>query len=141
MLADQVNKYIDRQKLPKEEMYKVHRHVGNMIQRRMYYQLVITVPWNVIPIYHDHTDRFEEVVEHLVSVTLDCINQHIAEIASLPSSIFIFDAMKDNVIGIHNFAKDEQTIYNIFQTFLNDGYKYDIQQHEVNFSYVDQHYR
>jgi hypothetical protein len=141
MTTVKVNNFIDSQKLSRKELYGVHRHIGNMIQKRMFYQLVVNVPWKQTREFYDHTDRFEEIIDELVTVTVDCINQSGCVLSSLPENIFILNHMKNTVIGMRADSHDEQIIYNIFKTLLDNGYHYEIQQHEVEFSYVDPYYK
>lgn len=139
--VQRVTNYITNSNLSRTEMYAVHRHVGNLIQRRMYYQLIVTVPWEKESLYFDHTDRFEEVIEQLVKITLECINQEVCNIKALPETLFVLNKKKDTAIGIRKEAQDEQDICNIFCTFLGPDYKYVIEQHEVAFDFVDPYYR
>lgn len=135
--VQQVTDFIDNSNLSRLDLYKVHRHIGNMIQRRMFYQLIVYVPWFKDPICYDHTDLFEEIIEQLTKITVDCINQEVCNIRALPDEVFIFDKNKTSVLDIRSNMRDEQDFYNIFRNFLNSGYSYKIDQHEINFDYVE----
>lgn len=139
--VDRVMEYIDKQNLTTTEQYQLHRQIGNLIKRRMYYQLTVKVPWRNDEIYYDHTDRFEEVLENLKKITVDAINQEVCNINKLPSEIFVLNKNRTEVIELQPGFDDEQDIYNIFATFLGKQYSYHIEQFEVAFSQVDPYYK
>ena len=139
--VDRVMEYIDKQNLTTTEQYQLHRQIGNLIKRRMYYQLIVKVPWRNGEIYYDHTDRFEEVLENLKKITVDAINQEVCNINKLPSEIFVLNKNRTEVIELQPGFDDEQDIYNIFATFLGKQYSYHIEQFEVAFSQVDPYYK
>lgn len=140
--AEEVIKYIDEAKLTKGDLYKVHRHLGNMIRRRMFYQLIVMVPWERGGIHFDHTDRFEELLEKLSEVTVECINQEVCDIKRLPRDIFVLNRDGTSVVDIREDMRDEQDFRNIWGIYLGaPDYKFVIDQHEVSFDYVDPHYK
>lgn len=130
---------INKSQLSQLEMYKLHRHVGNLVQRRMFYKLTVVVPWNNDRLYFDDTDRFEELIEQLVNITIECVKRSNTPLSSLPNEIFIVD---NNTLDIKPEARDIQTLTNIFGSILDSSqYKFDIEQYEVNFDFVDPYYR
>lgn len=98
---------------------------------RLFFQLVVTVPWDSNKIYYDHNDRIHEIIPDLIKITIDCINQHVPNIEQLPDSIFIIK--NGVVIGMKNNAHDEQSITNIFKLFLSSDYYFEIVEHTIDF--------
>lgn len=125
--------------LSRTDMYIVHRHVGNLIKRRMFYQLVVTFPGMSNSVSYDHTDRFEEILDQLENVIVDGMNTARMTL-SVPPEIF---NVRDNVvIGIHSSELfDEYDMRTVFKTYLPSGYDYQIKQFEVEFDFVDPYYR
>lgn len=139
--VEQIMLYVDSKNLSRDEFFQLHRQVGNIIKKRMYYQLIVNVPWLIEPVYYDHTDRFEEVLKDLTKITIDMVNEEVGDITKLPDDIFMFNKDRTEVVGLRPECSDEQNISNIYSMFLNDRCKYRIDQFEVDFGYTDPYYR
>lgn len=114
------------------DLHAIHRHVGDLVGRRMFYQLRVTVPWEKDSVHFDHTDRFEEVLRQLEGITTECLNRRgAAHVAKLPRGVFLIDADCGKVMGIRKSFLDEDTIANAFAKWLGLSYRFEIDQHEV----------
>lgn len=115
--------------MPIREQYRVHMAVGDMIKRRMFYQLTICVPWARSldkKIMLDPTDDFLEVCDSVAQMIGDAINYTGADMSKLPPHIFTNGEIKVE-------HRNEETFFNIIKNVLNDRVSYDIQQWEMSF--------
>lgn len=115
----------------------LHRYIGNMIFKRVYYQLITITPSDKQEQYHEHNDRYEQVLSSMVMAVINNINKKNTD--NLPTSIFIKRGKM--VVGIKDEYRNEQEITIIVNTFLGAGYNFRIERDEVSFDFNDPHYR
>lgn len=113
--------------LSSRDLYRLHRAIGDMIGRRVYYQLHVKTPEHKEGLVYDPTDRLEEVLEQLARIVVSNV-QHKA--MSLPKSMFTRHG--DVITGVKEEFMDEQNMHNIFETFLGSGFSYWIDTFEMS---------
>lgn len=114
--------------------YKVHYHVGERINRRMFYQLTFDAPWANNTLFCDHTDRFYEVCDQLANLIVTSLNFAHVDPNTLPDSLFYTTKDGGTVGDIKEDYRDEYTLVNIMDTYLDRRtHKFNIEHFEVSF--------
>lgn len=122
-----INKINDT-KLSKSELYQLHYHVGNMIGRRMFYQLVFKV--GGVSQYRDHTDWYHEVMDDLASLIVKSMNNGHVDVLTLPTDIFITNG--NTIEGVTQRFRNDDDLSQIMAIYLGKSYSYEIIQHEIS---------
>jgi hypothetical protein len=133
-MAQEIIKKINLETLCKNDLYEIHRHIGNLIRRRMFYQLCIQTPERIL--YYDHTDRFEEVIIELSAFVIDVL-QTLGTKEDLDENTFVINRVNGLPLRLRPHV-DEPELFNIFHLHLNKyGYAYHVTQFEIQFNHVD----
>lgn len=120
--VEKLTKLIKETLVEPVEFHQLHRAVGDMIERRMFYQLSFTAPWVTSHPEHvlfcDHTDRFEEVCADLCTMIRKSLEYEQVDQSTIP------DGVLDTC--------DEQMLANVMYNHLPYScYSYHIEQFEV----------
>lgn len=119
--------------LSKRQLYDLYYRIGDVLGRRMFYQLVFHAAWAPnTPQWRDHTDRFYETMDDLASLIVKSMNYEQVQVESLPTHVFEIDGL--NVAEIKEHYHTEGLLAFIMKRYLPEGlYEFEIHQHEVSF--------
>jgi len=131
-MVEEIINMLKASKFTKNDLYTIHRHIGNMIKRRMYYTLRIKTPQNTF--IYESTDRFEEVLSELSYFIVQTIKEN-GIVGPFSEEIFFLNPKTRIPEHVHTSC-DEEDMWNIFRIYLTQC-SYEIEPFEVLFHHAD----